>query len=74
MNQRKYVLELLKVTGLLAYKPAVTLMDNLVKLSSTGSVSFTNVYAYRRLIGRLMYLTNTRPDITFFFSTTFSIS
>jgi len=40
-------------------------MDNLVKLSSTGSVSFTDVHAYRRLIGRLMYLTNTRHDITF---------
>ena len=41
-------------------------MDNLVKLSSTGSVPFTDVHAYRRLIGRLMYLTNTRPDITYF--------
>ena len=66
MNQRKYVLELLKDSGLLAFKPANTPMDNLVKLSSTGSVPFTNVYAYRRMIGRLMYLTHTRPDITFF--------
>jgi len=48
MNKRKYVLELL--TGLLACKPAVTPMDNLVKLSSTRSVSFTDVHAYRRLI------------------------
>jgi len=42
-------------------------MDNFVKLSFTGSVSFTDVYAYRMMIGRLMYLTNTLPDITFSF-------
>ena len=65
MNQRKHALELLKDAGLLAYKPVVTPMDNLVKLSSTRSVPFIYVHAYRRLIGRLMYLTNTRPDITF---------
>ena len=66
MNQRKYALELLTDAGLLACKPTVTPpVDNLVKLSSTGSVPFTTVHAYRRLIGRLMYLTNTRPDITF---------
>jgi len=60
MNQRKYALELLKDIGLLACKPTVTPMDNLVKLS------FTNVHAYRKFIGRLIYFTNTRPDITFF--------
>ena len=59
-------MELLTDASLLACKPKVTPMDNLIKLSSTWSVSFTNVHAYRRLIGRLMYLTNTRPDITFF--------
>jgi len=64
INQRKYALKLLTNAGLLACKTAVTPMDNLVKLSSTGSVPFTDVHAYRRLIGRLMYLTNTRPDIT----------
>ena len=66
INQRKYALELLKDACLLAYKPENTPMDNLVKLSSTGSVPFTNVHAYRRMIGRLMYLTNTWLDITFY--------
>jgi len=65
MNQRKYALELLTDAGHLACKPAITPMDNLVKLSSTGSVHFTDVHACRRLIGRLTYLTNTQPDITF---------
>jgi len=58
-------LELLTDVGLLACKPAITPMDNLIKLSSTESVPFTDVHAYRRLIGRLMYLTNTQLDVTF---------
>jgi len=43
MNQIKYTLELLTDAGLLAYKPIITLIDNLLKLSSIESVSFTNV-------------------------------
>jgi len=64
VNQKKYELELLKDASLLACKPTITPMNNLVKLSSTEGVPFTDVHAYRRLIRRLMYLTNTRPDIT----------
>jgi len=45
MNQRKYTLKLLTDTSLLAYKPAITPMDNLVKLPYTGSVSFIDVHA-----------------------------
>jgi len=41
-------------------------MNNLLKLFSTESVPFTDVHACTRLIGRLMYLTNTRLEITFF--------
>jgi len=66
VNQRKYALELLTYAGLLACKPALTLIENHKKLSSFGSVPFTYIQVYRRLIERLMYLTNTRPDITFF--------
>ena len=44
MNQKKYALKLLTDAGLLACKPVVTPMDNLVKLSSTGSaVSYTHL-------------------------------
>jgi len=74
MNKRKYALEFLTDASLLACKLVPTPIDNHAKLSSTGSVPFTDVQAYRRLIGRLMYLTNTRPDITFFCTTNFSIS
>ena len=49
MNQRKYALELLTDAGLLACKPAVTSMNNLVKLYSTGSVSFNNFHNATKL-------------------------
>jgi len=62
MNKRKYALELLTNTGLLPYKPTITPMDILAKFSSTRSLPFTDVHAYRRLIGRLMYLII--PDLT----------
>nr|KYP37487.1 hypothetical protein KK1_041318 [Cajanus cajan] len=65
VNQRKYALELLSEAGLLACKPASTPIDNVAKLSSTKGEPFRDVLAYRRLIGRLIYLTNTRPDIVF---------
>jgi len=45
MNERKYALKLLIDAGPLACKPAVTPIDNLVKLSSTRSVPFTDVHA-----------------------------
>ena len=47
VNQRKYALELLTDAGLLACKPAPTPIDNHEKFSSTGSVPFTNIQAYR---------------------------
>ena len=65
VNQRKYALELLTDASLLACKPTLTPIDNHEKLSSTGSVPFTVIQAYKRLIGRLMYLTNIRSGITF---------
>ena len=66
MNQRKYAMELLTDTSLLTYKPALTPIDNHAKLSSTRSVHFTYARVNIRLIRRLMYLTNTQLDITFF--------
>ena len=66
VNQRKYALEFLTDAGLLACKPAPTPIDNHEKFSSTTSVPFTDIQAYRRVIGRLMYLINTRLDITFY--------
>lgn len=63
--QRKYALDLLHNAGLLACKPASTPMDPYVKLSTEVGTLLPSARPYRELIGRLLYLTITRPDITF---------
>ena len=63
--QRKYNLDLLTETNLLGCKPASIPMDPSVKLSTEDGALLENPEVYRRLIGKLLYLTFTRPDITF---------
>ena len=63
--QRKYALDLLENAGLLACKPASVPMDPYVHLSSDDGVPLLSATPYRELIGHLLYLTITRPDITF---------
>lgn len=64
--QRKYTLSLLEDTGLLACKRSSVPMDPPVKLRlDSVEPLLDDPMAYRRLVGRLMYLTITRPNITF---------
>lgn len=63
--QRKYVLDLLQDTGFLGAKPYSTPMDPNVKLNEKCGTMMDDPFIYRRLIGRLIYLTNTRPDISY---------
>ena len=63
--QRKFVLDLLTETGYLDCKPASTPMDNKAKLSLNSGTPLSDSYSYRKLVGRLLYLTTTRPDIAF---------
>ncbi|KAK2451623.1 putative mitochondrial protein [Trifolium repens] len=65
ISQRKYCLDLLKESGLLGSKPAITPLDPSAKLHQDKSKPYEDVSSYRRLIGKLLYLTNTRPDISF---------
>jgi hypothetical protein len=58
-------LELLEDAGILGSKPAATPFDPSTKLGATTGTPFTDASSYRRLIGRLLYLTNTRPDISY---------
>lgn len=63
--QRQYCLDLLTDTGSLGCKPASSPLDPSVRLSAADSAPHSDVAGYRRLVGRLLYLTTTRPDITF---------
>ena len=65
ISQRKYVLDILEETGMLNCKPVDTLMDPNVKLVPGQGEPLRDPGRYRRLVGRLNYLTITRSDISF---------
>ena len=65
LSQRKYVLDILEETGMLNCKPVDSPMDPNMKLLPGQGEPFTDPGRYRRLVGRLNYLTITRPDISF---------
>ncbi|PNX90904.1 putative copia-type protein [Trifolium pratense] len=63
--QRKYCLDLLKDTGLIGSKHAPTPLDHSTKIHQDSSAAYEDIGGYRRLIGKLLYLTTTRPNISF---------
>ena len=63
--QRKYTLELLSDTGMLGSKPVKTPMEQNLRLSKYEGQKLEDLCSYRRLIGKLLYLTITRPNITY---------
>ncbi|XP_049936825.1 retrovirus-related Pol polyprotein from transposon RE2 isoform X2 [Nymphaea colorata] len=67
ISQRKYTLDLLKETGKLGCRPFLTPMESGTKISiKTGNIlDEEGKGRYQRLVGKLIYLTLTRPDITY---------
>ena len=67
LGQGKYTIDIVNRFRMLDCNSIVTAMDANLK-KSRDSASYSNLIdptMYRRLIGSLMYLTNTRPDICF---------
>ncbi|XP_043694033.1 uncharacterized mitochondrial protein AtMg00810-like [Telopea speciosissima] len=64
ISQRKYALDLLKETRKMGAKPVDSPMDYNSKFLD-DSTPLPDVGRFQRLAGRLIYLTITRPDITY---------
>ena len=65
VSQQKYILDLLKETGMMGCRPANTPIDPNQKLRSEGKGDPVDTTRYQRLVGRLIYLSHTRPNIAF---------
>ena len=65
ISQHKYALETIKDVGLLGTTPIDTPMERGLKLFDKGDL-LKDPGHYKRLVGRLIYLTVSRPDITYF--------
>jgi hypothetical protein len=68
LSQQKYTLDLLKETDMTACSPVSTHLEENLKLSTHPQQIHTNKERYQRLVGRLMYLAHTRPDLAYVLS------
>ncbi|GJY08328.1 putative ribonuclease H-like domain-containing protein [Tanacetum coccineum] len=65
ISQDKYVAKMFKKFDLASVKTAITPMETKVPLTKDESAADVAVHLYRSMIGSLMYLTASRPDIMF---------
>ncbi|GJS02430.1 retrovirus-related pol polyprotein from transposon TNT 1-94 [Tanacetum coccineum] len=65
LNQSKYIKEMLKKFGLEDSKPTKTSMSTEIKLTNDDEADSVDSTKYRGMIGSLLYLTASRPDIMF---------
>ena len=69
MSQRKYTMDMLKEAGVLGGKIAKTPLEEGYKVLLEGEIEenqlFEDAKLYRKMVGKLIYLTITRPDLCF---------
>ena len=65
LSQRKYTLDILEDTGMMGCRPSSFPMEQNLKLDKRSDKERVDENQYRRLVGRLLYLQATRPDIIY---------
>jgi hypothetical protein len=63
ISQTKYIIEMLKRFGMEDCKPVITPMQTSCKLSKDDDSKSTDQRQYRSMIGILLYVTASRPDV-----------
>ncbi|GJZ21087.1 uncharacterized mitochondrial protein-like protein [Tanacetum coccineum] len=68
LSQRKYCLELLQEFGMLGCKPVSIPMEAnhvMSRVPTEKDPILTNITGFQKLVGKLIYLSHTRPDIAY---------
>jgi hypothetical protein len=65
LSQTKYATEFLNTFGMEYCKPSLTPMEHKLKLSKFEGGDLVNNTKYMQLVGSLIYLTNTQPDLSY---------
>ena len=69
VSQRKYTLDFLKETGMLGCSPNDIPINSRHKIDPAEKGDLVEKGRYQQLVGKLIYLSHTRPDIAFVVST-----
>jgi hypothetical protein len=65
LRQTAYVKHVVELAGLTDCNPALTPMEERLKLSRDSTMEEVDATQYRRLVGSLRYLAHTRPELAF---------
>jgi hypothetical protein len=65
LQQTAYAKRVVELARLTDCNPALTLMEERLKLSRDSTTEEVDATQYRRLVGSLRYLVHTRPDLAF---------